>query len=171
VGLFARKSVAGGDADALDGAEADLQRLTDTQRDLAEQLEAARKDSRECRDAHRRALVEAPDKAAGLGAQALAARTKLEGLEANAVDLDAELGEAQVRVAQLRTVADREHRAGAIDTALARQGEAMAIFEPAARELIAALRAPEFGVAIAGTAQRFEAFIEQAVKQITYDRD
>jgi hypothetical protein len=141
MGLFARKPAAGDDADAVAAAEADLQRLTDAQRDLAAQVEAARKDVRERRDAHRLALVETPDSAAGLGAQALAARTKLEGLEANAVDLDAELGAVRIRLAAAQ---EAKARADAVAVLLAAIDEFSAAYTaamPATTRLIEATRA------------------------------
>jgi hypothetical protein len=141
MGLFARKPAAGDDADALATAESDLKRLTDTQRDLIEQLEAARKDARERRDKHRHALVEDPGNAASLGELSLAARTKLEGLEANAVDLDAELGEARIRLAAAQEAKARADAVVALLAAIDEFSAAHTAAMPATTRLIEATRA------------------------------
>jgi hypothetical protein len=141
MGLFASKRIAGEDANPLGTAETDVRRLSDAQRDLAEQLDAARTDAKTRRDAHRLALVEEPDKAARLGELALAARMKVEGLEANATDLDADLAEARVRLAGAQ---EAKTRADAVGVLLAAMDEFQAAYKtalPAMTHLIEAARA------------------------------
>jgi hypothetical protein len=140
VGIFGRTTTAGDDGDALATAEADVKRLIDTQHDLVDQIEAGRKHARERRDAHRLALVEAPDTAAALGEQALAARTKLEGLEANAVDLDAELGAARIRLAASQEAAARGQAVVTLRDALNEFETACQTAMPAVARLVAATR-------------------------------
>jgi hypothetical protein len=141
MGLFGRKAAAGDDVDAVATAKADLERLSDMQRDLAAQLETARADAKTRRDAHRLALVEAPDKATRLGELALAARTKLEALEANAVDLDAELGDAQIRLAAAQEAKARANAVVALRAAIDEFSEAYTAAMPPTTRLIEALRA------------------------------
>jgi hypothetical protein len=149
MGLFARKPAAGDDANALAAAAADLLRLSNTQRDLAEQIEAAKKHARERRDAHRLALVETPDTAEGLGTQALAARTTLEALEANAADLDAELGEARIRLAAAQEAKSRADAVTALRAAIDEFQAAHEAAMPATKRLIDAAR-------VLGKAQRLD---------------
>jgi hypothetical protein len=141
MGLFARKAVAGDDTDTLAAAEADLQRLTDAQRDLADQLETARTDARERRDRHRLALVEDPNKATGLGELALAARMKLEALEANAVDLEADLADARIQLAAAQEAKARGEAVEVLRKAIDEFSAAYAAAMPAATRLIEATRA------------------------------
>jgi hypothetical protein len=138
MGLFARKPAAGDDVDAL---QADLQRLTATQSDLVAQLETARKDATTRRDAHRLALVETPESAAGLGELALAARMKVEGLEANIVDLDAEVDAAKIRLTAAQQTRERGEATEGLRQAIDKFSIAYQAAMPAMTDLINAMHA------------------------------
>jgi hypothetical protein len=160
--LFARRNV---DDDPIKSAELDLEHKRAEGRRIDQQLVEATTRVAAIIQRHEVALLDNPEGAAliaGERADAELARSGLEGLRAR---IDAEIVEAQAELALIRESTQRTQEADRIDAALTDQARAQAVFEPAAKQLIAALDA----MGAAGTARTLAVLVEQTVRQIATD--